>query len=81
MMSLFVIHRRRSIQLHYASSHCKPIKCPLKEGESSTDPTLPADPNKPYYFDCDPNCEEPTYWYYRKAELLVTGQDFGGEYI
>jgi len=32
------------------------------------------------YFDCA-LCIEPTYWYYRKAEKLVCGHDYGGDCI
>lgn len=76
---LLLLCRRRSVQFHYAASECKPTKCPKAE-EEKKDQGL-SDEDKPHYFDCDPSCQEPEYWYYRKAELLVCGQDFGGEHI
>ena len=34
-------------------------------------------------FDCDPSvkCVEPQFWYFRKAERLVLGQDYGDPHI
>ena len=38
-------------------------------------------------FDCDPGitggtvCTEPQYWYYRKAELTVFGEEQGDGYV
>lgn len=37
--------------------------------------------SKPGYFDCDPNCVEPQYFYFKKGELVVAGRDYGSEYI
>ncbi|XP_065890505.1 phytanoyl-CoA dioxygenase domain-containing protein 1-like [Dysidea avara] len=67
---------RRAIQFHYASSACKPTKCPPKEEQ----PAVVPDEKKVGHFDCAP-CIEPIYWYYRKAELLVCGKDYGGDHI
>lgn len=33
------------------------------------------------YFDCDPSCTEKTYHYMKKGEMLVSGRDYGEEYI
>ena len=71
-------YRRRSLQFHYAASDCKPTKCPKKDKDI---PVLPPPSDKPHYFDCDPSCQEPEYWYYKKAEILVCGKDFGGDFI
>lgn len=85
--------RRRSLQFHYAACECKFIKCPKKEEEGPGTETNPrngtetglsqadSDDSKPHYFDCDPDCEEAKYFYYKKGELLVAGKDHGGEYI
>lgn len=65
--------RRRSIQFHYAASECKALKCPkvgVVEGRDSG-----------MYFDCDPECQEQKYYFYKKGESLICGQDFGEEYI
>lgn len=72
-VSLLVFIRRRSLQFHYAASECKPTKCPKQKADP--------EPSAPRYFDCDPSCVEPEYWYYRKAEILVTGKEYGGDYI
>lgn len=71
------------MQFHYAASECKPIKCPKSKEDVEKEKAhqLPPDKDKPHYFDCDPSCQEPEYWYYRKAELLICGRDFGGEHI
>ena len=76
----FSLFRRRSLQYHYASSLCKPIKCPKGENGEPAQQKPPADA-VPGYFDCDPDCQEPTYWYFRKGEILVSGKDYGGDYI
>ena len=65
--------RRRSIQFHYASSECKAIKCP-KEGVTDGR-------GNGMYFDCDPECQEQKYYYYKKGESLICGRDFGEGYI
>ena len=70
--------RRRAVQFHYASSHCKPQKCPRAQ-EPEVSPYTPS--SAPHYFDCDPTCQEPEYWYYRKGEMLIAGRDMGGDYI
>lgn len=72
--------RRRSLQFHYAASGCKPTKCP-RVNPNEPSPLHPPSEGKPHYFDCDPSCVEPEYWYYRKAELLVCGQDYGSDFI
>lgn len=70
------------MQFHFAASECKPNKCPKTEPDNpKTHLSPPEGDEKPHYFDCDPSCEEPEYWYYRKAELLICGKDFGGEHI
>lgn len=76
-----MINRRRSVQYHYAASSCRFIKCPRDEEvvRESTMKELPKD--KPHYFNCDPDCHEATYFAYRKAEMLVSGRDFGDGYI
>ena len=69
-------HRRYAIQFHYASGKCQPTVCPKDESESTEEDK---EVRKPV-FDCDP-CVEPQFWYYRKAELLVSGEDHGDPYI
>ena len=73
--------RRRSLQFHYGASGCKPIKCPRLQPEDPSSLQPPASEEKPYYFDCDPTCSEPEYWYCKKAEILVCGRDYGGHFI
>ena len=78
------VYRRRSLQYHYAASQCKPIKCPKGEGDKAASPQpqvseLTAD--APHYFDCDPACVEAPFFDFKKAEMLVTGRDLGGDYI
>ena len=73
--------RRRSLQFHYAASDCKPTKCPKTDEERPSPLVPPPSQDKPQYFDCDPNCVEPEYWYYKKAEILVCGRDLGGDFI
>jgi len=70
-------YRRRAVQFHYAASACKPTKCPPKKEQQTA---IKPDEKKVGHFDCAP-CIEPTYWYYRKAELLVSGKDYGGDHI
>lgn len=65
--------RRRSIQFHYASSECQPIVCPKEGGAPGA--------GEGVYFDCDPECQEQKYYYYKKAESLINGRDFGEGYI
>ena len=74
-------HRRRSVQFHYAASDCQPTRCPRSEQQEADIAQRAQRGDKPHYFDCDPSCVEPSYWYYRKGELLVAGKDFGGHYI
>ena len=69
------------MQLHYASSECQPIRCPHSDAQEREISERAQQGDKPHYFDCDPSCNEPSYWYFRKAELLVAGRDFGGDYI
>ncbi len=73
--------KRRSLQFHYAASSCKPVKCPRLKPENPSPLGPSSSQEKPHYFDCDPNCSEPEYWYYKKAEILVCGQDYGGDFI
>ena len=63
--------RRRSVQFHYASSECQRIKCPKEEGGA----------DHGMYFDCDPECQEQKYYYYKKGETLISGRDFGEGYV
>ena len=73
--------RRRSVQYHYAASSCRFIKCPRDE-EIIRESTMKEQPEtKPRYFDCDPSCHEATYFHYRKAEVLVSGREYGNDYI
>lgn len=74
-------HRRRSVQLHYAASDCQPTRCPRSEQQEADAALRAKRDDKLHYFDCDPSCVEPSYWYFRKGELLVAGKDFGGHYI
>lgn len=73
--------RRRSLQYHYASSECQFIRCPKANDPEAVDPTPQPGPRGPKYFDCNPSCTEAKYFYYSKGELLVTGRDYGEEYI
>ena len=73
--------RRRSLQFHYAASSCKLIRCPKLKPDEPNSLAPPSPSDKPHYFDCDPSCQEPEYWYYKKAEILVCGQEFGGDFI
>lgn len=73
--------RRRSLQYHYASSECQFIRCPNASDPDRIDPSPKPGPEGPSYFDCDPSCAEKKYYYYKKGEMLVTGRDYGEEYI
>ena len=87
---LSLMFRRRSLQYHYAASECKQIKCPKVEQADGTKTdtqtgiqtgeSLQSD-SKPNYFDCDPNCVEPKYFFFKKGELVVAGRDYGSDYI
>ena len=90
-LPLLHVSRRRSLQYHYAASECKQTKCP-KGAEADTGTRTDAQTgiqigkdlqsgSKPGYFDCDPNCVEPQYFYFKKGELVVAGRDYGSEYI
>ena len=91
MTALPSLSRRRSLQYHYAASECKQIKCPKgaeadtrtktdTQTGTQTGEDLQSD-SKPSYFDCDPSCVEPQYFYFKKGELVVAGRDYGSEYI
>lgn len=81
-MLIFIYCRRRSVQYHYASSECRFIKCPRDE-ETIREQTImqPSSQDKPHYFNCDPSCQEVKYFHYRKAEVLVSGQEHGEGFI
>ena len=84
MILLVCVYRRRSLQYHYASSKCQFIHCPktVKEPvQESHAPQPQPGLDGPKYFDCDPSCSEKEYFYYTKGELLVTGKDYGTNYI
>ena len=81
MSKIDLYFRRRSLQYHYAASECRFIQCPNKNDANGVDPTPKPGPEGPKYFDCDPSCVEKKYYYYKKGELLVTGRDYGDDYI
>ncbi len=75
-------HSRRSLQYHYASSECQFIKCPKEnDDQPMSAPNPQPGPEGAKYFDCDPSCSEKKYYYYPKGEMLVTGRDYGENYI
>lgn len=89
-------YRRYALQLHYASAKCRPTVCPQDGVKAESNKEAPAvsdnkeaspsssDPDGGNRgFDCDPSvkCTEPQYWYYRKAEIQIVGNDFGDPHI
>ena len=73
--------RRRSVQYHYAASECRFIKCPDENDPNGVNPSPQPGPEGPKYFDCDPSCTEMKFHYMKKGEMLVSGQDYGGDHI
>ena len=72
--------RRRALQYHYAAAECRFIQCPKEDDPNGVDPSPKPGPGS-RYFDCDPSCTEKKYHYMKKGEMLVSGRDYGDEYI